>query len=145
MFKFLAECHQCEHQCVPCICVWDSAQCEETKGVRGCVYGSVWMCVCVCACGSVRACVPTTYPHNASCSSHLHCARRRRVTGHDQARSVMRHACRGSVPASSSSRWNHVKFDIGVQCLGVYTCSVTIYDFSWYITCLHSLLPYSQK
>jgi hypothetical protein len=114
---------------------------KECVGVCMAVCG----CVCVCACGSVRACVPTTYPHNASCSSHLHCARRRRVTGHDQARSVMRHACRGSVPASSSSRWNHVKFDIGVQCLGVYTCSVTIYDFSWYITCLHSRLPYSQK
>ena len=65
-------------------------------------------------------------------------------TGHDQARSDMRHAFRGSVPASSSSRWNHVKFDFVVQCLGVYRCSVTIYDCSWYITCIHSRLPYSQ-
>lgn len=57
----------------------------------------------------------------------------------------MSHACKGSEPASSSSRWNHVKYDFSVQCLGEYRCSVTNYNRSWHITCIHSRFPYSQN
>ena len=130
MFKFLAECHQCVHQCAPCIYVLGTLLSVKKQnvcvGVCMCVSG----CVCVCVCGCVGACVPATYPHNASCLSHLHCARCRRESDHDQARSDMRHACRGSVTARSSSRWNQIKFVFSVQCLGVYKCSVPIYDCS---------------
>ena len=59
MFKFLAECHQCEHQCVPCIYVLGTLLSVKKQNV------CVGVCMCVSGCVCVGVCVHV-------CQRHIH-------------------------------------------------------------------------